>query len=718
MAHTVADILVEQGGRLDPKALDGAAAMHLEQSTDVFQGYLKPILVSNSASPLVEATPPSRVSQFEFVDRWDVNAWAILAEDRPLILFHAGIPFALFELFSSLLSRNEILGDLFGTNERHAGDFLPPTIDYSFVRKGSWPQEIPLSPQQVEALRREVDEIRPDAKHWVTWSHYVQPRPKSGDRSKFAEQAYVTALHFLFCHELGHIDRGHLELRRKQANSFALHEVAYEKTPAPTLAAFDSTVLQALEIDADSYALGRGIDVYLPKERTRRLEPSLGDRKSGDPQCYRLFLFSLGVLFLFLEHQQNSRASAAVRRLFGTAPTHPSSTLRIRASILHAEFLLGNAGLESSTVQEACRRALDDLVVVAKLFGLKPDPLVAPNSAVASVLRPLTKRLTELRAELVECSAATRERYYREGKRVSLAEGRKDAEDKWRLRGQRLAIYVDGREISIPFLEADSPVSAFLENSEKWEEGGYVDNAFVYALLATSRDSESEAARTRLDAIRARLGPHAAAFDRLIGQHGPASHLADLLAETVRQSDIEADPRRTAELLEQLVALRPLEVATRLKLADSRLLLKDFAAADREYREALSKARLDQERAHALVGVGNAAAEFGRTDEAVGWFGKALAIDDTYVHALRNLGIALVRGGRPTEAIPHFERALELAPEDPSLWFACSCAYYAARRFPEARERTEKAIELAPEVEHFRQALAQLDQVLGGPSPP
>jgi tetratricopeptide (TPR) repeat protein len=205
------------------------------------------------------------------------------------------------------------------------------------------------------------------------------------------------------------------------------------------------------------------------------------------------------------------------------------------------------------------------------------------------------------------------------------------------------------------------------------------------------------------------LGAHAAAFERQVCQHGPASHLADRLAETVGRLDIQNDPRRFVEVLEESVAVRPLDAS--LRLAACKMLLKDIAGADREYREALARAQLDQELAYALVGVGNTAAEFGMTDEAVGWFGKALAIDGTDVHALRNLGIALMRGNRAPEAIAHFEQALGISPGDPSLWFECSCAYYAANRFEETRKRVEKAIELAPDIENYWQALAQLDQV-------
>ena len=110
--QTVEDTLSKKGGRLDPKAIHGTAGQLLEQSTEIFRAYLRPLIALDPTSPVTRTTPPSRVSQFEFVTKWDVNAWAVLAEERPLVLFHAGIPFALFELFHSLLAQRTVLPDL------------------------------------------------------------------------------------------------------------------------------------------------------------------------------------------------------------------------------------------------------------------------------------------------------------------------------------------------------------------------------------------------------------------------------------------------------------------------------------------------------------------------------------------------------------------------------------------------------------------------------
>jgi tetratricopeptide (TPR) repeat protein len=372
--------------------------------------------------------------------------------------------------------------------------------------------------------------------------------------------------------------------------------------------------------------------------------------------------------------------------------------------------MLLEAGLVPEAIHGMSIQVLDELVKVGALFGLSSRLLMAPRSEIESALSLLRARLAEINSELEDCATATRERYYRDGKQVTYAEGRKDAEDLRILRGQAVIIYVDGNGIEIPFLEEDSPLAAFLENSEKWEEVAYIDNAVLYALLATSKYPHSESARTRLTAILAKLGRHAAVFDELLRKHGPTSNLADRLNETIDVAGIQTDPERTLEVLEAAVALRPRDVTSRLRLADCKSLLRQFADAEGEYRHALTQSTFDKERIHALVGLGNCAADSERTNDAVEWFQQALAIDGTNAYALMNLGIALIRGGRPQEAVPHLEHALEASPSLASLWYYCSAAYYACGQLDKARERVKKAIELAPEVQLYREALAQLDR--------
>lgn len=718
MPQSVTTALLEKGGRFEPRALDGAARFHLEQCKQVFQGYLKSSVISDGVSPILRTTPPSRVSQFEFVDRWDINAWAILAEERPLIVFHSGIPFSLFEFFNSLLSRNETLKDIFGSTEPRSSVFSPPRLDYSYIKSGSWPSAIPLPAEQVGELKGSGSETNQDAKFVVHWSHYLKSKPSASNRSKFVSEAYITALHFLFCHELGHIDRGHLEFRNRHTNSFALHEVSHAQPPQKAVAAFDSMVLQTLEIDADMYALDRAIRMYLPKEGTGMRESSLGGREPGDPQCYRLFLFSVGVLFIFLEYQQMRRTRGFnLLKLLFSARTHPSYYARIHFLFLCSNALQHQAGADLIAICTASQQALHDLAQVIKLLGLRSDEFIAPKVRTASIVSSLRSKLNEIESELKECVAITRERYFRDGKQVTYSEGRRDPEDPYSLRGQALVILANGKEIRIPFLMEDAPIQAFLENSAKWEEGGYIDNAILYARMAISKDSQDVVAQGRLIALRAKLGRHAAAFDKLVSKHGLRSHLADKLSETVRLSNIRADPTRdlemseAVEVLEVAAALRPNDVVARLRLADCKMLLKDFAGAEREYRQAFAQNDLEQHRIQVLVGLGNCAAEFGRTGDAVQWFEQALSINRSDVHALRNLGIALVRGGRPEEAAPHLEHALKISPSDASLWFEYSAANYACKRFDKARELVERAIALAPQVTHYRDALAQLNRL-------
>lgn len=697
--QTVADTIAEKGGRLEPKDLDDAAREHVDRSQVLFRAYLKPTLVSDTSSPVARATPPSRVSQFEFVNRWDVNAWAILAEQRPVILFHAGIPFSLYELFNALLARNEVMEDLFGTTEAHALPFSPPKFDYSYVKSGSWPGLIPLSSKE---------------SRMVKWSHYLQSKPQSEDRRRFAHDAYMVALHFLFCHELGHIDRGHLEFRNRHISSFALHEVSYEEPPSEKTVSFDGAVLQALEIDADMYALSQAIKPYHPKTAAAVLklighQPSLGGRIGGDPQCHRLFLFSIGVLFLAMEYQRaaEKRGIKLFRSLFSAPATHPSSAVRFQNLVFLSDIMLHKAGLDLGAVCDASNQARRDLVEVTKLLGLDSTLIAGLKEPFSNAL---VSQLRELSPELEECSAATRERYYRDGKPVTEAEGRRNAEDPHRLRGQAIIIYLKDKQVEIPFLEDDSPLTAYLNNSEKWEEAGYFDNALLYARLAVIKEPQGEAARARALAVQERLGKHAAIFDELVQEHGYTSHLADKLTEAIAAQDAKADARQTLERLEAASAMRPLDIPNRLRLADGKMKLRDFLGAAQEYGQVLERSESDSERIHAFVGLGNAGVESGLTDDAVDWFQQALAIDNANTYALRSLGVALVRGNRPEEAIPYFERALAVVRSDAQIWFESAAAHYACQKFDEARERTERAIALAPDVEHYRNALAQINR--------
>ena len=89
---------------------------------------------------------------------------------------------------------------------------------------------------------------------------------------------------------------------------------------------------------------------------------------------------------------------------------------------------------------------------------------------------------------------------------------------------------------------------------------------------------------------------------------------------------------------------------------------------DEEAIEPLQKAlEIDPDNAHyrsnlvkVLVGLGRDRAERGELDEAVGYFGRALKVDDSYAEAHESLGRALAQQGKKEEAAQHYQEALRL----------------------------------------------------------
>jgi tetratricopeptide (TPR) repeat protein len=61
---------------------------------------------------------------------------------------------------------------------------------------------------------------------------------------------------------------------------------------------------------------------------------------------------------------------------------------------------------------------------------------------------------------------------------------------------------------------------------------------------------------------------------------------------------------------------------------------------------------------------GNALADLGRPDEAIGAFDKAVGLDPGYEKAWYNKGVLLLGQGKFKEALGCFDEALDLVPHD------------------------------------------------------
>ncbi|ANF86865.1 hypothetical protein A7J50_3488 [Pseudomonas antarctica] len=97
-----------------------------------------------------------------------------------------------------------------------------------------------------------------------------------------------------------------------------------------------------------------------------------------------------------------------------------------------------------------------------------------------------------------------------------------------------------------------------------------------------------------------------------------------------------------------------------LKLGQARLDAKDALGAERAYQQALG---LDAHNADALLGLGTAQLQLGKTQRAVTALGQAADISHLPV-AYTRLGIAQVLNGQATAAQTAFAKSLSLQPDD------------------------------------------------------
>ncbi len=99
--------------------------------------------------------------------------------------------------------------------------------------------------------------------------------------------------------------------------------------------------------------------------------------------------------------------------------------------------------------------------------------------------------------------------------------------------------------------------------------------------------------------------------------------------------------------------------------------------------------------------LGNALAERGRLEEAVGQYREALLLVPGYDDPHFNLGNALVKLGRPSEAIPHYQAALRVRPDDGKFLYALGVAEVKSGRTAEARAALKRAMAATAEPPEF-----------------
>jgi tetratricopeptide (TPR) repeat protein/peroxiredoxin len=122
-----------------------------------------------------------------------------------------------------------------------------------------------------------------------------------------------------------------------------------------------------------------------------------------------------------------------------------------------------------------------------------------------------------------------------------------------------------------------------------------------------------------------------------------------------------------------------------------------FEQAESSFRQAL---RDDPASAEAFYGVGSACLNLGKTAEARASFQRAVELapgyPDTLPNAWNNLGLLATREGRTDDAIGYFERALKVNPDHLIALENLGNAYRQQRQWEQARKVLEHAVAVSP----------------------
>lgn len=141
------------------------------------------------------------------------------------------------------------------------------------------------------------------------------------------------------------------------------------------------------------------------------------------------------------------------------------------------------------------------------------------------------------------------------------------------------------------------------------------------------------------------------------------------------------------------------------------LVLSGFVLASRE--QLVLRAEGRPAFARMLFNLGVASAQGGSTEAAIAQFRRALVFDPASIEARENLAGMLCQSGRFAEGVEQYEIALAQNPSDPDTHALCAQALVAERQLARALPHLLEAVRLAPDRTDLRQALAEIQRILG-----
>ena len=171
---------------------------------------------------------------------------------------------------------------------------------------------------------------------------------------------------------------------------------------------------------------------------------------------------------------------------------------------------------------------------------------------------------------------------------------------------------------------------------------------------------------------------------------------------------------RAAQLCRELLAQRPDEPEALHLLA----LVLHRDGGNAEALALLEKAaRLAPQVAGIHYNLGVVLGLFGRWEESVAAYDRALALDAGLLHARNNRSNDLLKLDRPADALAGYEAALMLAPDDPQLLQGAASAHAALKQYEQAAVLYRRALQVTNEPKahwSLAQVLLMLEDFAGG----
>lgn len=685
---TISEVLERENGSVKADGLPHHFYELIEFAREMFSAFTRPTVISGPPGYYpMQLSPPPKFAYFDIVNKWDVNAFTVKADEKPIVMFRAGAPYAVHEMMNALLSSPNILRDFNGSAER-------------LCSRSEFPDD--FSNYERLLLQRNRHTSDSSSRIPLPFTSHLRLIPVDADRRHLAYKLYSNALFFLFFHECAHIERGHLEF----ISSRGIASAAAEFYAAADSNAIDGRhpILTAFEVEADFHAISHILKSAL-QETCDPQQIRFGDRPLTTSDSIRHTLLSIGGLFTLFEHVNSKRCV--------DSNAHFNLRERFLNLIVSVRGLCKIRKYSHHDITEGISGAFSDLAIAADLMGV-PALFADLSRDTISRMHAIGrhwKTLRDFEAELEQCREVVSSQCYLYNAKVTQEEYYASAEGEDPYSLTRQTVHRGGKTGVSGFsytwrVPKGDDAEEYYERGLGWARNDHNAKAIADFTAAIKLDGEHFRAYCNRGVLHLRNGDHASAltdFSNMI-RIAP-EHAATCLKEGIAWVRGAGASAAASDLTSQ-VRLDP--DRSQLHLARADLSVKDqwydgIEFALEEYEEAI---RLDVDNVNAYISraslnadLGNwerslddltralrqcpdsqiaramrasALAELNRFADADAEFAHVLKLQPDDQYALKQYAISLCRRGRHRDAIPFMERALRTDPDAPLLLLYCA----------------------------------------------